>query len=119
MSACRAARTHACTRASVPEKGLIGICADMQVRTQDGVFESIKVDVEALLMQAPSVNFDNLGAQLASLETCLPEQVVPCVSPSLSLSLLSLCVCVCVSVSVSLTLPILWVYVSVSTCVCE
>eukprot|EP00884_Botryococcus_braunii_P008407 jgi/Botrbrau1/17568/Bobra.0166s0015.1 len=41
---------------------------------QDNSFESIKADVEALLMDGPIVNLDQLGAQLEALQPLMHDQ---------------------------------------------
>lgn len=41
----------------------------------EGLFGGLRADVEALLLQAPSVNLDALGGGLAGLHVRLEEQV--------------------------------------------
>ena len=47
----------------------------MQVGQLGQLFGALKQDVEALLLQAPSVSLDELAAQLHSTGTMLQEQV--------------------------------------------
>lgn len=47
----------------------------MQVAGLGQLFAALKEDVEALLLQAPSVSLDELAAQLHSTSTMLQEQV--------------------------------------------
>jgi hypothetical protein len=47
----------------------------MQIMKQDEWFEGIKADVEGLLMHAPGVSLDHLGAQLEGLQRLRTDQV--------------------------------------------
>ena len=49
--------------------------ACVQVDQLSQLFGALKEDVEALLLQAPSVSLDELAAQLHSTSTMLQEQV--------------------------------------------
>ena len=46
----------------------------MQVVELEGLFQLLRADVEALFLQAPSVDLDALGQQLVDMEGCVDEQ---------------------------------------------
>lgn len=60
----------ACALASLPiapSPGLKGMCF-WQVEELKGTFGGLKLDVEAMFMQMPSVDLDELGAQLEAMQ---------------------------------------------------